>query len=92
MNKSLFTFPNIAENPLLYSHLLYLWLCAGLEVAVELEYDWLVLDVLDEGPGNAHRHVLHVVEVEGGALAGVLERLRREGVIVPVHKAERIVK
>ena len=61
-------------------------------MAVELEYDWLVLDVLDEGPGNAHRHVLHVVEVEGGALAGVLERLRREGVIVPVHKAKMKVK
>ena len=33
-------------------------------MSVELEDDWLVLDVLDERPGYGHRHVLHVVEVE----------------------------
>ena len=42
-----------------------------------------------QGRGHRwHRDVLHVVEVEGGRLPRVLHRLRREGLVMAVHKAE----
>ena len=57
-------------------------------MAIDLEDHGLGLDVLDEGAGHGHRDVLHVVEVEGGRLPRVLHRLRREGLVMAVHKAE----
>ena len=62
----------------------------GLVVSVDLEHHGLALDVLDERPGDRNRDVLNVVEVERGALAGVLHRLCGEGFVVPVQKTAQI--
>ena len=59
-----------------------------LVVAVHLEYHRLRLDVLHEAPGDSRGDVLHVIEVEGGALAAVLQRLSRERLIVAVDKTK----
>ena len=59
-----------------------------LVVTVNLEDHRLRLDVLHEAPGDRRGDVLHVVEVEGGALAAVLQRLSRERLIVSVDKTK----
>ena len=58
-------------------------------MTIDLKDHGLALDVLHEGPGDGDRDVLDVVEVERGRLPRVLHRLRGEGLIVAVHKAEQ---
>ena len=40
-------------------------------------------------PGHRDSDVLHVVKVEGGALARVLEGLRRKGLVMTVQETEK---
>ena len=57
-----------------------------LVVAIHLEYHRLCLDVLHEAPGDGGCDVLHVIEVERGSLAAVLQRLSGEGLVVTIDK------
>ena len=57
-------------------------------VTVHLEYHGLALHVLNEGPGDSHRDVLHVVEVQGCPFPIVFQWFCREGLVMTVDKAE----
>lgn len=59
----------------------------GVVVAKDLEHDRLCLQVLDEGLGNGHRDVLHVVEAEWSRSC-VLYGLRGEGLLVLVEETK----
>ena len=56
-------------------------------VAINLEYHGLALHVLDEGPGDSHRDVLHMVEVQGCPFPIIFQWFCREGLIMTVDKA-----
>ena len=43
-------------------------------MAIHLEYHRLCLDVLHEAPGDGGGDVLHVIEVQRGSFAAVLQR------------------
>jgi hypothetical protein len=57
-------------------------------VAIHLEYHGLALHVLNEGPGDSHRDVLHMVEVQGCPFPIILKWFCGEGLIMTVDKAK----
>ena len=57
-----------------------------LVVAIHLEYHRLCLDVLHEAPGDGGGDVLHVIEVQRGSLAAILQRFSGEGLVVTIDK------
>ena len=57
-----------------------------LVMAIHLEYHRLCLDVLHEAPGDGGGDVLHVIEVQRGSFAAVLQRFSGEGLVVTIDK------
>ena len=57
-------------------------------VAIHLKDHGLALHVLNEGPGDSHRDVLHVVEVQGCPFPIVFQWFCREGLVMTVDKAK----
>ena len=57
-------------------------------VAIDLKNHGLVLHVLNEGAGDSHRDVLHMVEVQGCTLPIIFEGFCRKCFIMTIDKTE----